>query len=103
MAGRKVYFGRLPEAEWFISGGSGSGGNGDGARGRVDAIDDASCSEARESGIEFDDQCARRRADVQRMRHADGAERRLLQVRKLREHERMQLNQSGKKETRATE
>jgi hypothetical protein len=30
---------------------------------------------------------------VQRMRNADGAERRMLQVRKLWEHERMQLNQ----------
>jgi len=28
---------------------------------------------------------------VQRVRHADGAERRVLQVRKLRQHKRMQL------------
>jgi len=91
VARRKVYFGGLLEAEWLISGGSGSGGNGDGAGGCVNAVDDATGCEA----IEFDgdDQRTRRRADLQRMLNADGAERCLLQMRKLREHERMQLNQ----------
>ena len=36
---------------------------------------------------------------MQRMRHADGAERRVLQVRKLRQHERMQLNCKGAMKT----
>ena len=39
---------------------------------------------------------ARRRANLLRMRHADGAERRVLQVRELREHKRMQLRRKGK-------
>jgi len=66
-------------------------GNGDGARGCVDATDDAAGDQAH--GFKFDDERARRRANMQRVRNADGAERRLLQMRKLREHERMQLNQ----------
>jgi hypothetical protein len=37
---------------------------------------------------------------MQRVRHADGAERRLLQVRELREHKRLQL--SPEEEERAT-
>src|SRR5205807_6843822 len=41
------------------------------------------------------EQCPRGRACVQRVRHADGAERRVLQMRKLRQHERMQLRRKG--------
>jgi len=39
---------------------------------------------------------------LQRVRNADGAERRMLQVRKLREYKRMQLSEAGRKESRAT-
>src|SRR6266571_2644564 len=41
------------------------------------------------------EQRARGRANLQRVRHADGAERRLLQMRKLRQHERLQLRHKG--------
>jgi len=52
------------------------------------------------AGEQFSTRRARGRADMLGMRHADGAERGLLQVRELRKHERVQLmRETAKEET----
>jgi hypothetical protein len=88
VAGRAVYFRGLFEAERNASGGrNGYRGDAGGERGYVHAS-----AATVEWVIEHvTARYARRGADMLGVRHADGAERGVLQMRELRQYERLQL------------